>query len=59
MSSPKLTTVLLPPAKGTSIGENRAARPPGNEAGRADATTKMGNLRSPQMDTIPRPLTIR
>ena len=29
MNSPSLTTVLIPPAKGTSIGDNRAARPPG------------------------------
>jgi hypothetical protein len=57
MSSPRLTTALSPPAKGTSIGDNRAARPPGNEAGRADATTKLGNFRSPQMGSIQRPLT--
>jgi len=31
MSSPRLTPVLLPPppAKGTSIGDNRVACPPG------------------------------
>jgi IS5 family transposase len=58
MSSPRLTTVLLPPAKGTSIGDNRVASPPGREAGRAGATTKLGKIRSPQMGSIQRPLTI-
>ena len=57
MSSPRLTTVLLPPAKGTSIGDNRVASPPGREAGRAGATTKLGKIRSPQMGSIQRPLT--
>jgi hypothetical protein len=47
MTSPRLTTVLLPPAKGTSIGDNRVATPPGKTAGRGSATTKLGKIRRP------------
>ena len=56
MSSPNLTTVLLPPAKGSSIGRIVPTRLSGHAPRGPDATTKLGKIRSPQMGRIHRPL---
>ena len=57
MSSPRLTTVLLPPAKGSSIGGDGVG-PPRRKCPRGSAaTTKLGKIQRPQMGRIQRPLT--
>jgi hypothetical protein len=56
MTSPNLTTVLLPPATGRSIGRNRADRALGLCPRGPDAASKLGKIRSPQMGRIHRPL---
>ena len=57
MSSPSVTTVLLPPAKGSSIGGDGVGPPRGKCPRRPAATTKLGKIRGPQMGRIHRPLT--
>src|SRR5207237_10323926 len=59
MSSPSVTTVLLPPAKGSSIGGDGVGPPRGKCPRRPAATTKLGKIRGPQMGRIHRPLTVR
>ena len=56
MNSPNLTTVLLPPATGRSIGRNRADRALGLCPRGPDAASKLGKIQSPQMGRIHRPL---
>src|SRR3954452_10509086 len=57
MSSPRVTTALLPPAKGSSIGGDGASPPHRKCPGRQAATTKLGKIRRPQLGRIQRPLT--
>jgi hypothetical protein len=57
MSSPRLTTVLLPPAKGRSIGGDGVDPPHGKCPWGQAGTTKLGKIRRPQMGMIQRPLT--
>ena len=57
MSSPSVTTVLLPPAKGSSMGGDSADPSHGKCPWRQAATTKLGKIRRPQMGRIQRPLT--
>jgi hypothetical protein len=59
MSSPSVTTVLLPPAKGSSIGGDGVGPPRGKCPPGSAATTKLGKIRGPQMGRIQRPLTDR
>src|SRR4051812_8758329 len=58
MSSPRVTTALLPPAKGSSIGGDGASPPHRKCPGRQAATTKLGKIRRPQLGRIQRPLTL-
>ena len=58
MSSPRVTTVLLPPAKGRSIGGDGVDPPHGKCPWGQAGTTKLGKIRRPQMGRIQRPLTI-
>jgi hypothetical protein len=57
MSSPRVTTVLLPPAKGRSIGGDGVDPPHGKCPWGQAGTTKLGKIRRPQMGRIQRPLT--
>ena len=59
MNSPNLTTVPLPPAKGASIGRNRADQALGLRSRGPDAASKLGKIQSPQMGRIHRPLGFR
>src|SRR3954465_3810768 len=59
MSSPRVTTALLPPAKGSSIGGDGASPPHRKCPGRQAATTKLGKIRRPQLGRIQRPLTAK
>jgi hypothetical protein len=56
MNSPNLTTVPLPPARGRSIGRNRADRALGRCTQGPAAASKLGKIRGPQMGRIHRPL---
>ena len=56
MNSPNLTTVLLPPATGRSIGRNRTDQALGLCPRGPDAASKLGKIQSPQMGRIHRPL---
>ena len=56
MNSPNVTTVPLPPAKGSSIGRNRADQALGLRSRGPDAASKLGKIQSPQMGRIHRPL---
>src|SRR5438046_5770295 len=58
MSCASVTTVLLPPAKGSSIGGDGVGPPRGKCPRRPAATTKLGKIRGPQMGRIHRPLTV-
>src|SRR5258708_3473870 len=57
MSSPRVTTVLLPPAKGRSIGGDGVDPPHGKCPWGEAGTTKLGKIRRPQSGRIQRPLT--
>ena len=59
MNSPNLTTVPLPPAKGASIGRDRADQALGLRSRGPDAASKLGKIQSPQMGRIHRPLRLR
>ncbi len=59
MSSPRVTTVLLPPAKGRSIGGDGVDPPHGKCTWGEAGTTKLGKIRRPQLGRIQRPLTLR
>ena len=56
MNSPNLTTVLLPPATGRSIGRNCTDQALGLCPRGPDAASKLGKIQSPQMGRIYRPL---
>jgi hypothetical protein len=53
MSSPRVTTLLLPPAKGRSIGGDSRRL---TSRGRSAATAKLGKIRGPLLGRIQRPL---